>query len=140
MSVYVRIPLTLLALAAALTITVAALVVGGYYYVAPSLPSAEQLRDVRMQVPLQVYSRDGRLLAEFGGVKRTPVAYADTPPLLIKAVLAAEDDRFFEHPGVDYQGVIRAILNELSGGERNIGGSTITQQVARTLNFVSRER
>jgi penicillin-binding protein 1A len=89
---------------------------------------------------LQVYSRDGRLLAEFGEVKRTPVAYEDIPPLLISAIVAAEDDRFFEHPGVDYQGVIRAILNVLStGGERGVGGSTITQQVARQ-NFLTRER
>ena len=85
-----------------------------------------------MQIPLQVYSRDGRLITEFGEFKRTPVAYAAIPQLLVNAVIAAEDDRFFEHPGVDYQGVIRAFLNEILRGDRGIGGSTITQQVART--------
>ena len=63
-----------------------ALFIGAYYYVAPGLPQAAELRDIKVQVPLQVYSRDGRLIAEFGEMKRTPVAYADIPPLLIKAV------------------------------------------------------
>ena len=71
------------------------------------MPEAAELRDIKFQVPLQVYSRDGRLIAEFGEMKRTPVAYADIPPLLVKAVLATEDEHFFEHPGVDYRGVIR---------------------------------
>ena len=70
----------------------------------------------------------------------SPVAYAEIPRLLINAVVAAEDDRFFEHPGVDYQGVIRAFLNEVMSGDRGVGGSTITQQVARTTNLGTRER
>ncbi|HTJ92569.1 MAG TPA: transglycosylase domain-containing protein, partial [Pararobbsia sp.] len=111
----------------------AAVVIGGYYYVAPGLPSAEELRNVKIQIPLQVYSRDGRLIQEFGEVHRTPVAYEHIPPLLVKAILAAEDARFFEHPGVDYRGVLRAILNEIVSGDRSVGGSTITQQVTRTL-------
>ena len=87
----------------------------------------------RSQVPLQVYSRDGRLIDEFGEQKRTPVDYEDIPPLLVKAVLAAEDEHFFEHPGIDYRGIIRGALNELRSGGGNVGGSTITQQVPRTL-------
>jgi penicillin-binding protein 1A len=138
MKAYLQIPLTILAISAGLAVAVAAVVVGGYYYVAPTLPRAEELRNIQIQVPLQVYSRDGRLVAEFGEVKRTPVAYEDIPPLLIKAILAAEDEHFFEHPGVDYRGVIRGVLSELSSSRGSVGGSTITQQVTRTLNVLSR--
>jgi penicillin-binding protein 1A len=101
------------------------------------LPKAAELRDIRVQVPLQVYSRDGRLIDEYGEMKRTPVVYADVPPLLIKAVLATEDEHFFEHPGIDYRGVIRGFLAELGIGPE-VGGSTITQQVPRTLDVMKR--
>jgi penicillin-binding protein 1A len=138
MSRYLKILLTIGAAAAVLVVAVAALGAGAYYYVAPSLPRAEDLRNVKIAVPLQVFSRDGRLIAEYGEIKRTPVAYADIPPLLIKAVLAAEDEHFFEHPGVDYRGVLRGIASEISPNGRNVGGSTITQQVTRTLNVLSR--
>ncbi|HEY8520225.1 MAG TPA: penicillin-binding protein 1A [Gammaproteobacteria bacterium] len=117
----------------------AAVVIGGYYYVAPTLPNAEELRDVQFQIPLRVYSRDGRLMAEFGDQRRTPVAYEDIPQVLIDALIAAEDDRFFEHPGLDFVGTARAVFNFIrTGGERVPGGSTITQQVAREY-FLSRE-
>jgi penicillin-binding protein 1A len=138
MKPYIKILLTFSSIAGAAILAVATVFVGGYYYVAPSLPQAEELRDIKIQVPLQVYSRDGRLLAEFGEMKRTPVAYEDIPPLLIKAVLAAEDEHFFEHPGVDYRGVIRGVLNELTPNGNTVGGSTITQQVTRTLNVLQR--
>jgi penicillin-binding protein 1A len=138
MSRYPKILLTILASAVAIVLAVAALGIGAYYYVAPSLPRAEDLRNVKIQVPLQVYSRDGRLIWEFGEIKRTPVAYEDIPPLLIKAVLAAEDEHFFEHAGVDYRGVLRGIVNEITPNGRNVGGSTITQQITRTLNVFSR--
>ncbi|HVY64952.1 MAG TPA: PBP1A family penicillin-binding protein [Gammaproteobacteria bacterium] len=138
MKPYIKILLTISSAFAAMILALVAVFVGGYYYVAPSLPRAEELRDIRIQVPLQVYSRDGRLLAEFGEMKRTPVAYEDIPPLLIKAILAAEDEHFFEHPGVDYRGVIRGLLNELSPSGTTVGGSTITQQVTRTLNVLQR--
>ena len=140
MNAYLKIPLVIATVTALLVVTLAGLLLGAYYYVAPTLPRAEELRDLKMQIPLQVYSRDGRLIQEFGEQKRTPVAYQDIPPLLIKAVLAAEDDRFFEHPGLDYQGILRAFINVIvTGGDRSIGGSTITQQVAR-MNFLNRER
>jgi penicillin-binding protein 1A len=140
MKIYLRIPAAILAGLATLVVSTAALFAGGYYYVAPGLPDAEQLRDVRMQVPLSVYSRDGRLIAQFGEVMRTPAAYRDIPQQMIQAVLAAEDERFFEHAGVDYRGITRAALNVLRTlGDRSIGGSTITQQVAREY-FLTRER
>lgn len=140
MSNYLRIPLATLTAAAAFVLTLAAVVIGGYYYVAPSLPSADELRDVKLKVPLRVYSRDGRLIAQFGEQRRTPVPYERIPKRLVNAVLAAEDDRFFEHPGIDYIGTTKAIVNYvITGGERVPGGSTITQQVARTMNLVSRD-
>jgi penicillin-binding protein 1A len=140
MKAFLRIPFVIVVGFATAFFVLAAVVIGGYYYVAPGLPSAEELRNVKIQIPLQVYSRDGRLIQEFGEVHRTPVAYEHIPPLLVKAILAAEDARFFEHPGVDYRGVLRAILNEIVSGDRSVGGSTITQQVTRTLNVLSRER
>lgn len=120
-------------------LAVAALISGGYFYVAPGLPQAEELRDIRVQIPLSIYSRDGRLISQFGE-RRTPVDLADMPPVIVEAVLAAEDDRFFEHPGIDYQGTLRAILLfVLNAGEPEQGGSTITQQIARQY-FLTRDR
>lgn len=110
-----------------------------YFYIEPTLPSIEALKDVRMQVPLRVYTRDGELMGEFGEMKRSPLAYQDIPPLMIKAVLAAEDERFFEHPGVDIQGLLRAAINLVRTGQKGQGGSTITMQVARNF-FLTREK
>ncbi|GMR07328.1 MAG: penicillin-binding protein 1A [Gammaproteobacteria bacterium] len=112
---------------------------GVYLYVAPDLPAIEVLKDVRLQVPLRVYSRDRKLMAEFGEMKRNPLRYKEINDLMIKAVLAAEDDRFFEHPGVDYQGILRAAYHLIRTGEKGQGGSTITMQVARNF-FLSREK
>src|SRR5688572_8133603 len=138
MKSYPQILLTILAAALGCGLVVAALLIGVYYYVAPGLPQAAELRDIKIQVPLRVYSRDGRLIDEFGEKKRTPVRYEDIPPLLVKAVVASEDEHFFEHPGVDYRGVIRGAINELSASGANIGGSTITQQLPRTLELFAR--
>jgi penicillin-binding protein 1A len=115
--------------------------VGLYLYIAPDLPEVQQLRDVHLQVPLRVYSRDGRLIGQFGEVRRIPVTFEDTPELLIQAITSAEDDRFFVHPGVDWQGLARAFYYFVrSGGSmRHGGGSTITMQVARNT-LITRER
>ncbi len=120
-------------------ITVLAIIAGAYYYLSPSLPSAETLRQVELQTPLRVFSRDGRLMAQIGEKRRTPARYEDIPPVVISAFLAAEDDRFFEHPGFDYQGITRAAINLMMTGSRSQGGSTITQQLARVY-FLTRER
>ena len=133
-----QILLTILALALGFALVMSGLLIGVYYYVAPGLPQAAELRDIKIQVPLQVYSRDGRLIDEFGEQKRTPVAYEHIPPLLIKAVLATEDEHFFEHPGIDWRGVIRAVISEVTGSGAPVGGSTITQQVPRTLDVLKR--
>ncbi|KPK40562.1 MAG: peptidase [Gammaproteobacteria bacterium SG8_47] len=110
-----------------------------YVYLAPKLPSIDLLKDVQLQVPLRVYANSGELIAEFGEMKRTPLRYEQFPTQLVDAVLATEDDRFFEHPGVDYKGILRAALNLILTGERSQGGSTITMQVARNF-FLSREK
>ena len=110
-----------------------------YVYLAPGLPTIENIKDMRLQVPLRVYARDGRLIAEFGEKRRIPMAYEEFPEKMINAVLAAEDNRFFEHPGVDYQGLLRAFIHLAKTGDKGQGGSTITMQVARNF-FLSSEK
>jgi len=110
-----------------------------YLFVVPKLPPIENLRDVQFQVPLKIYSKDEKLIAEYGEKKRVPLDINETPQLLINAVLAAEDDRFFDHHGVDYRGLLRAVVYLLRTGRKGQGGSTITMQVARNF-FLSREK
>lgn len=112
---------------------------GTYAYIAPGLPSIETLKDVKLQVPLRVYTKGGELIAEFGEKKRAPVHIDEVPEKLIQAILAAEDDRFYVHPGVDYQGLLRAGFRLIRTGEKAQGGSTITMQVARNF-FLTREK
>jgi penicillin-binding protein 1A len=108
-------------------------------YVLPGLPDIETLKDVRMQVPLRVYSSDLSLIAEFGEKRRTPINIDNVQPKLIEAFLSAEDDRFYVHPGVDWQGIARAVYSLIKTGSKKQGGSTITMQVARNF-FLSREK
>ena len=110
-----------------------------YVYIAPSLPSVDTLKDIKLQIPLRVYTRDRRLIAKFGEKRRIPVSSSEIPQPLIQAFLAIEDDRFFDHPGIDYQGLIRAAIILLQTGEKKQGGSTITMQLARNY-FLSNER
>ncbi|WP_170272506.1 penicillin-binding protein 1A [Litorivicinus lipolyticus] len=112
---------------------------GIYAYLKPQLPSPDALRDVRLQVPLRIYSSDGLLMAEFGEKRRTPVALSEVPKTLIDAFLAAEDDGFNDHVGIDPTGLIRAAFELVSTGSIQSGGSTITMQVARNY-FLSREQ
>lgn len=110
-----------------------------YRHISPQLPDIDVLRDVNYQIPLKVYSRDKKLIAQFGEKKRIPIKIADVPEKLIQAFLGAEDDRFFEHPGVDYQGLLRALIEFIRTGEKRQGGSTITMQVARNF-FLTPEK
>ncbi len=139
MKLWIKTLLVLTGLAISLAIAAAATVAGAYYYFEPGLPSADTMREVQLQTPLRIYSRDGRLLDQIGEKRRTPVEYVDIPERVVQAFLAAEDDRFFEHPGFDYQGITRAALNLALTGSRAQGGSTITQQLARVY-FLSRDR
>src|SRR5687768_11933862 len=105
----------------------------------PTLPSLEVLTDYQPKIPLRVYSAEGKLIGEFGEERRAVVKVADVPQPMIRAILAAEDERFYQHSGVDYVGVARAALsNFVSGGVRQ-GASTITMQVARNF-FLSKEK
>jgi penicillin-binding protein 1A len=109
-----------------------------YVYLRPALPDVDTLRDVQLQVPLRVYTRDGKLMAAIGEQRRIPVRYDQIPKKLIQAFLATEDDRFFSHHGVDWQGILRAALaNARAGGIRQ-GASTITMQVARDMFLTPR--
>jgi penicillin-binding protein 1A len=110
-----------------------------WYYLAPTLPDVATLKDVRLQVPLRVYTRDGRLIAQIGEQRRIPVRFEDIPKPLVQAFLAAEDDRFFEHGGVDTPGLLRATLVTAASGEARQGGSTITMQLARNI-FLTPEK
>ncbi|MFK8029212.1 MAG: penicillin-binding protein 1A [Gammaproteobacteria bacterium] len=104
-----------------------------YFYFSPDQPEVDVLKDVQLQVPLRIFSRDGRLMAQFGDKRRLPVTWEELPPKLVQAYVSAEDDRFFEHPGVDYQGLLRAAYKLVKAGEIRGGGSTITMQLARAF-------
>ncbi len=116
-----------------------AAIIGAYYFVQPGLPAAETIRDIPLQVPLRIFSRDGYLISEIGERRRIPVTFDEVPEHVVNAFVAAEDRRFFVHPGVDYRGILRGIVQFIIRGESASGGSTLTQQLARDY-FLSRER
>lgn len=110
-----------------------------YLMLAPGLPDVAALRDVHLQVPLRIFTRDGRLIAQIGEQRRIPVEFEEIPDQIINAFLAAEDDHFFSHSGIDVQGLMRAGLSAVANGELRQGGSTITMQLARNM-FLSPEK
>ncbi|MGB5715636.1 MAG: penicillin-binding protein 1A [Gammaproteobacteria bacterium] len=110
-----------------------------YLRIEPQLPSIEVLREVQLQEPLRIYSRDRRILAEFGDKRRSPVNIDEVPPTLVHAFLAAEDDHFFEHSGIDVPGLMSAAVELVLTGKKRRGASTITMQVARNF-FLSTEK
>src|SRR6186713_2540746 len=107
--------------------------------VLPTLPSLEVLTDYQPKIPLRVYSADGKLIGEFGEERRAVVKIAEVPKPMIDAIIAAEDERFYQHSGVDYVGVARAALSNFASGGARQGASTITMQVARNF-FLSKEK
>ncbi|XBT35210.1 penicillin-binding protein 1A [Pseudomonas protegens] len=112
---------------------------GAFLYLSPGLPSVEALRSIQLQIPLRVYSSDGKLIAEFGEMRRTPIRFADIPPNFINALLSAEDDNFANHYGVDPSSLMRAATQLVKSGHIQSGGSTITMQVAKNF-FLTSER
>ncbi len=112
---------------------------GAYQFLEPALPDVASIRDIQLQVPMRVYSRDGRLIDQFGEQRRIPLSFEQIPDQMVNAVLAAEDDGFFEHRGVDYPGLARATFRHLMSGEKSEGGSTITMQLTRGI-FLSPEK
>lgn len=121
-------------------LSVAVLAASGFYlYLRPGLPPVHQLLDIKLQTPLRVYSKDERLIAEFGEKRRAPITIEQIPTVQLQAFMAAEDARFYEHIGVDIRGLARAAIELISTGEIQSGGSTITMQVAKNY-FLSRDR
>ncbi|MGR5341906.1 penicillin-binding protein 1A [Vibrio astriarenae] len=110
-----------------------------YFYVEKDLPNVDELRHVELETPMQVFSKDGKLIAQFGEKKRIPVQYEDIPQDLIDALIATEDSRFYTHYGVDPIGITRAALVVAMSGSAKQGASTITQQLARNF-FLSNEK
>jgi penicillin-binding protein 1A len=104
----------------------------------PALPDVGSLREVQLQVPLRIYSRDGKLIQSIGEQRRIPVRYEQLPKQLVQAFLATEDDRFFHHHGVDWQGILRAAVANLKAGGIRQGASTITMQVSRDMFLTPR--
>jgi len=109
------------------------------FSILPTLPDVNTLKNIQLQTPMSVYSRDGLLIAKFGEKKRIPTRYEDIPPDQINAFLAAEDKDFFQHSGVDFIGLSRAAVQLVLTGKKKQGGSTITMQVARNF-FLSRKK
>ena len=112
---------------------------GLYLYLSPNLPDADTLRDVKLQTPMRVMSRDGALIGQFGEQKRSPLQFDDIPETFVNALLAAEDDQFFTHGGVDFLSLARAVSELIATGRKQSGGSTLTMQVARNY-FLSLEQ
>jgi penicillin-binding protein 1A len=115
------------------------LLAGVYLYLSPNLPDVETLRDVKLQTPMLVYTRDGELIGQFGEQKRSPLPFNEIPEQFITALLAAEDDNYFAHRGIDVMGLMRAVSELVITGEKVTGGSTLTMQVARNF-FLSSDR
>ena len=133
---FVAFPLAVLAgLAVAGVLAVGLVVVLAY----PQLPSLEALTAYQPKIPLRIYTAEGVLIGEFGEERRSFISIAEVPQQLKNAVIAAEDERFYEHPGIDYVGVLRAAWANLIAGGRRQGASTITMQVARNF-FLSSEK
>lgn len=116
-----------------------AAITGIYFYIKPELPSVAVLKDVRLQTPMKIYTQDGKLISQFGVKRRIPLELDQVPEQLIQAVLATEDSRFYDHPGIDPIGMMRAFVNLVVTGEKGQGGSTLTMQLARNF-FLSREK
>ncbi len=112
---------------------------GTYLYLNPSLPDVETLKEIELQVPLRVFSADGKLIGEFGEKRRDPITFEEVPQTLIDAILSAEDDGFYSHQGVDIKGLLRAVSQLVLSGSIQSGGSTITMQVARNF-FLTRNQ
>jgi len=114
-------------------------IVGMYLYLSPSLPDVNSLKEIKLQTPLKVFTADGKLISQYGEKRRIPLSSDEIPLQMQQAFLAIEDSRFYQHPGIDPIGIVRAAINLIVTGEKRQGASTITQQVARNY-FLTREK
>jgi penicillin-binding protein 1A len=110
-----------------------------YLYLTPQLPDIQSLKNIELQIPLRIYTEDGQLISEFGEQRRRPLEYQEIPQQFIHALIAAEDDNFFQHNGVDLKGLTRAAIQLIRTGKKKSGGSTITMQVAKNY-YLSSEK
>jgi len=110
-----------------------------YLYLTPQLPSIQSLKNIELQIPLRIYTENGQLISEFGEQRRRPLKYNEIPTQFVNALIAAEDDRFFHHNGVDIKGLTRAAIQLIKTGKKKSGGSTITMQVAKNY-YLSSEK
>jgi penicillin-binding protein 1A len=108
-----------------------------YLYLTPQLPNIQSLQQIELQIPLRIYTEDGQLISEFGEQRRRPLEYNEIPQQFVHALIAAEDDRFFQHNGVDLRGLTRAAIQLVRTGKKKSGGSTITMQVAKNYYLSS---
>lgn len=115
-------------------------VAGLYVYYKDELPSVELMRDVELQTPMRIYTKDGKLISQYGVKRRIPVSLDEVPETLVQAIIATEDSRFYEHIGVDPIGVMRAVLNLVVTGEKGQGASTLTMQLARGFFGLTRKK
>ena len=115
------------------------LITAVYLYLTPQLPAINTLRDTELQIPLRIYSQEGLLIREFGEQRRRPLEFEEIPSQFINALIASEDDRFFEHNGVDIKGLTRAAVQLIQTGRKKSGGSTITMQVAKNYYLSSKK-
>jgi len=124
-----------------ISFTALVLAAGTYYYLTeyPKLPDPAELKEVSYQVPLRIVTQDNKLISEIGTKKRLPLEYSELPERMTQAIISSEDERFFEHGGVDYRGLARAVYQLVSTGKKKSGGSTITMQVARNF-FLTKEK
>lgn len=117
----------------------AASVFGMYKYVEAELPDVAAMKDIRLQTPMQIFSAEGELIAQYGEKRRIPLALNEIPPLMVHAFIATEDSRFYEHHGIDPIGIFRAVSVMATSGHASQGASTITQQLARNF-YLSPEK
>lgn len=116
-----------------------AILLGTYFYIKTDLPSVDVLKDVRLQTPMRIFTQDGKLISQYGVKRRIPLTLEQIPEQLKQAVIATEDSRFYDHPGIDPIGMMRALVNLVVTGEKGQGGSTLTMQMARDF-FLTREK
>ncbi|WP_228703697.1 penicillin-binding protein 1A [Kangiella sediminilitoris] len=122
-----------------ITIFVIMTVIGAFLYATPQVPEIDSLKNVKLQTPMRIFSADGKIIGEFGDVRREPVEFAQIPKNFINALVATEDQRFYEHSGVDLKGLLRVMKVAATTGEFSEGASTLTMQTARNM-FLTRDQ
>ena len=122
-----------------ITIFVVMTIIGAFLYATPQVPEIDSLKNVKLQTPMRIFTQDGRLIGEFGDVRREPVTFEQIPENFINALVATEDQRFYEHSGVDFKGLLRVLKVAATTGEFSEGASTLTMQTARNM-FLTRDQ